>query len=136
MAFRRDQGPDPFLEPLIPGKATRVYQQTGCCEVSTSRVEEPLITHRHALNPHTCCLYVRAMRGCPGSDGPARCVHNLYFDSGAREHKKLKTRVNGQEEKIYQNLSLYPSVPFFLFPLCFTLVCYQIVVQFNIRQVF
>ena len=35
--------------------------------------------------------------------------------------KKIKTRVKGQEEKIYQNLSLYLSVPFF--PLPFT--CYS-----------
>ena len=121
MAFRKDQGPDPFLEPLIPGKTTHVYQQTGGCEVSISQVKKPLIRNRHALNPHACCLYVSAMGGCPWSDAPARCLHNLYFDSGTREHKKIKTRVKGQEEKIYQNLSLYLSVIFF--PLPFT--CYS-----------
>ena len=64
-------------------------------------------------------------------------VSTIYTLIQVQENiKKLKTRVNGQEEKIYQNLSLYPSVPFFLFPLCFTLVCYQIVVQLNIQQVF
>ena len=54
------------------------------------------------------------MGGSPWSDGPARCVHNLYFDSGTREHKKIKTRVKGQEEKnIY--IRIYPFIPLFLF---------------------
>ena len=122
MAFRRDQGPDPFLEPLIPGKATRVYQQTGGCEVSTSRVEEPLITHRHALNPHACCLYVRAMGERPGSDGPARCEHNLYFDSGAREHKKTENkgqRPGGKNISEFISLSLCSLFPLpFMFHSC------------------
>ena len=142
MAFRRDQGPDPLLEPLIPGKTTRVYQQTGGCGDSISQVKEPLIIRRHALNPHACCLYVRALCGRTSMVrwawlGMCRIIYTLIQ---VQENIKTKTRTKGksQEEKAHQNLSFCPSVPLLFLSFIFHsfFVCYQIVIQLNIQQRF
>lgn len=65
-------------------------------------------------------------------------VCTIYTLTQVQENiKKLKQGSKARRKKKY--IRIYPFIPLFLFspfPLHFTFVCYQIVAQLNIQQIF